>query len=120
MSYLQYFGALCEGSPYTYQELNYFDYEKNTSTQQPLMIYKNEPEIFSIVKNVETIVPPKIGDKGPGGGIVFIWKETKPTNAANCQEMLTLKRQKPCALITEAVENQTGFRFLPAFSKARL
>ena len=55
MSYLEYYGALSEGSPYTYQELNYFDYEKNTGTLQPVMIYKNEPEVLSIVKNVDEL-----------------------------------------------------------------
>jgi hypothetical protein len=55
MSYLEYYGALYEGSPYTYQELNYFDYEKNTGTLQPVMIYKNEPEVLSIVKNVDEL-----------------------------------------------------------------
>ena len=50
MSYLQYFGALYEGSPYTYQELAYYDYEKNSSTQDTIKVYKNEPEILNIVK----------------------------------------------------------------------
>ena len=56
MSYLEYFGALYEGSPYTYQELNYFDYEKSTGTLQPVMIYKNEPKILSIVKNADELI----------------------------------------------------------------
>ena len=51
MSYLQYFGALYEGSPYTYQELAYYDYEKNSSTQDTVKVYKNEPEILNIVKS---------------------------------------------------------------------
>jgi len=49
------------------------------------MIYKNEPEILNIVKNVETIVAPKIGDKGPGGGIVFYIEGNK---AYECSELL--------------------------------
>ena len=55
MSYLEYFGALYEGSPYTYQELNYYDYEKNTSTQDTVKIYQNEPVKMNIVKTPDEL-----------------------------------------------------------------
>ena len=55
MSYLEYFGALYEGSPYTYEELNYYDYEKNTSTQDFVKIYKSEPVILNIVRSADEL-----------------------------------------------------------------
>ena len=55
MSYLEYFGALVEGSPYTYEELNYYDYEKNTSTQDTVKIYKTEPEIYKTIKTPDEL-----------------------------------------------------------------
>ena len=55
MSYLQYFGALLVGSPYTYQELNNYDYEENCDKTDEIKIYTNEPKILPIVKNADEL-----------------------------------------------------------------
>ena len=51
MSYLEYFGALVEGSPYSYKELMFYDPEKITNQTAAVKIYKNNPEVLSIIKN---------------------------------------------------------------------
>ncbi|MCR4734706.1 MAG: hypothetical protein K5829_06880 [Treponema sp.] len=56
MSYLQYFGALLEGSPYTYKELSFYDPEKSTSQPGAVKIYKNNPEILRTVRTGEDLL----------------------------------------------------------------
>lgn len=51
MSYLEYYGALLEGSPYTYKELMFYNPEKSSSQQGAVKIYKNTPEVLNIVRN---------------------------------------------------------------------
>ncbi|MCR4954587.1 MAG: hypothetical protein K6A43_11005 [Treponema sp.] len=55
MSYLEYFGALLEGSPYAYKELMFYDPEKSSKQKGAVKIYKNTPEILNIVRNVDEL-----------------------------------------------------------------
>ncbi len=56
MSYLEYFGALIEGSPYAYKELIFFDPEKINNQNGAVKIYKNTPEILSTVKKLDDFI----------------------------------------------------------------
>ncbi len=55
MSYIQYFGALLEGSPYTYKELADFDYTTNSNNSNTVKIYQTEPTILSTVHNADEL-----------------------------------------------------------------
>lgn len=50
MTYINYHGLLLEGSPYKYQELNYFDY--SVEVQKNATVYIEEPRI---IKNIFSI-----------------------------------------------------------------
>ncbi len=50
MSYLEYYGALLEGSPYTYKELMFYNPEKSSNQPGAVKIYKNNPEILNTVR----------------------------------------------------------------------